>query len=61
MPDIYAIDERKRDIQAALLNKIEELLADLDQPAEAETVRDLALAYRYVAGGNQPGSQILSK
>ena len=61
MPDEHDIADRKRDIQAALLDKIDKLLPDLDRQSEAEMVRDLALAYRYVSGGAQPGSVATSK
>lgn len=58
--------EKKTAAQDALFDQIHATLTDgqllkYSAPARAQTLVDLALAYRYAAGGPQPGGGTVAK
>jgi hypothetical protein len=49
------VEEKKHDIQIALLEKLSGWIEEADTLKAVEGVVTLALAYRYLDGGIQPG------
>lgn len=49
------VDNKKHDVQIALLDQISAWIEAAETNKAAEGVAELALAYRYLDGGMQPG------
>lgn len=58
MAEQYEVDAAKLAAQAALFKKIESFV---DGTTRYDQLEKLALAYRYVSGGAQPGNTTVAK
>jgi hypothetical protein len=60
MPTKTEVEDKKHEVQLELLEKINAWIEEADTGAAVSAVAELSLAYRYLAGGSQPGGAVAS-
>lgn len=59
MADIEELKTAKKEALEALLKAVKTVSESGASTSNAASARDFALAYRYIAGGTQPGSSVV--